>query len=1770
MALIEQERAQRDEERQKEKEAALQRKLERQREKERDAQWRRELELLLLRQKSCRRCEERELAEEERRCSEQRERTERELEQQRRKEADGLAQRAQLRAERRFEALLPAGHQPGSFFAGSTCGVLVCQDAEVHLNGRALRGFVHVEIAEGGCEGDRVYFLTRPALPSDPPDMLAAVSPSALVARAANGGVLCAVQQPPPSAGGAVTDKSRRSSAMPPPAPDQPPIETPVGYVVPTAPIHRGATAATRAAVLFEADTESYAALMQSLCFSTASDTAGKRRVWVSAAATLELEPGCEVEYTAQFETWVTVSDPVLTLPQSDVPCLESALEAPLLPGVTFAAQAPQGSQGLDDPSRLSTFSAMRPSAVSVDSRLSVSNTSEGRCPTRATKTMTFRVGAGSVVLRPRGGWKSTDYFGLCVEATGAEQDSPLGRGRRSNRSREGSASSRATCLVSAQGAVVVRGKKICQVAVGRFGQYTAMASPDNLTRLRLDPGADSSDVAALLPRIAFCTAKDPDDPAGPTGTRLIDVSVLGPGMVPLWAATGTVRVHVIPTDLPLEVLAPEPRLAYRLAPAVCRRYAAQRRRSSASSLGRQGTRPSAPPPQLHQPLWQRLLPAAAVLDKRRLLRQDAMGDIHFRGGFIEVLLVQGARKGDEVGMLLDEEDSSGELERRPDGRLLWRGEPLGRVEVADGQMGWLGAKHFKVEFAEDGSASARAVQALLRAVAFRNCLYEDPGLVGVRTFGIYTSLGSVRCEATSSVTVTMPFLSVPPPEQLKLTFARNEWTAEGIPVQLGGPSGTDAFQFTSDQVAVAGGCIRAAIVSGRCDGDVLDLGRASNVFMLRPAARLEVEDAEEVSVADWDDPKGWSDVRTIIHVGRDETVGLLYMRPAELLIRFRHATPPADGMSAVSSTMFPSDPTAHSAGADKPDAASPRRLQPASPAGDPRRSTGSGGRRGRGNLPHSASSTALAPSPSSTALKEAPEPEKPAALTMQAEAQACLQHLSFHTAAPPGVGHTRVMRVRLEDSQQAVCDVYVEVSNAPPAPYEAIKSTSGPRTFRRNGSPAEFAWFCYEGPRRSLVMEAGVRNNHPPSRVLICPEGVLGSLPGEAKLTAFVLTAEIVGGGDRHDRISIAAPPEQGHSQLSWSREHRAVRWNGRPIAHVVEVSPASLRVSFTNQAKPHHAQALLRAVCFWSEAEDITEAHRTARIALVPTAGVSEGCCTVPIRLRGPLLRGPSPVGCVYVERSGRRSLLPKRVIGDGMGDREPADGARVRLRITSGRASTDEVGFDLTDALWCTNEAGVLHREGRAVGALTQLVCGGWDVNCGPAGADPAPICGDLKELLQCIYYNNASHSPGSEMRTITIDFCDGRFAQTIEVHLTVQDIDEMTVVVLPRPLCQYVVCGAAVHYAAGARVFDADTDVFNGAGASISAALVGPATTQHDALDLDLPHSESPLPRQHCRIAPNGGLHWRDPEQVSHTDRRVGTIERRHDGLALGTKSWRMMLHDCPIAAVEDVVRAMTYHSSRANQRDRNTERLVEISIRPDISSEPTVVRIPIQIMGPFLDMSACIPRRYIIGGPSVSVLPDYKVVRDCFNRGAMKAEFDRISLSSSDPLDDDELLLCVPADAPVRLDDTADPCSKVLVGRRPKPAPLKLPPETPSPMQQVPPETPSPVKQQQTPAEEGGTFAADVADEAAPPAEEEMEWDEYDIGSVTLSQHALLVTFNECPTGQPHATPQMVSALVRSIHYSCRNPDALYVTASVRVTLEDEFGNVCWGVIKIDS
>eukprot|EP01065_Artemidia_motanka_P001132 TRINITY_DN10533_c0_g1_i1.p1 TRINITY_DN10533_c0_g1~~TRINITY_DN10533_c0_g1_i1.p1 ORF type:complete len:2221 (+),score=582.20 TRINITY_DN10533_c0_g1_i1:360-6665(+) len=1694
MAVIEQERAQRDEERQKEKEAALQRKIERQQERERDSQWKHEVQQLLARQRVCKRCEERELEEEEKRCEIVRSAA-REAESGRAlREQTELMRLQQLRTDFIFnlQAIPPA--VPLTFVSQGTSPLPVCAGWSVDFAGSCKRGFVHAEIVEGWCDGDKVSFLTRPPPPDPPADYLSAVSPAALIRqRPRDGGLLCTCAKPGS-------------------------VELPVGFTVEGPPLERAARAVAHGALLEQTVDTFFTALLQSLCFTTTSGVPGRRELRITAAGTFDIDKGVEGMYVARKDQSVAVWAPMLAVGNVNV-AAEAGTDMCLVPDVSITVPG----EDVVTASRTGTHNHVRPSTVSRGS------TASGVGP-RALPPSGGRVGIGGgcIVVRARSGICSGDALGFLSES--GEQDGE-GQGKR-HRAKQ----ARVHSGVTAQGAVLLRGKKLAQVVAGQLGPHVATIDGDELsTRLRLDSVVDALDLCAVLSRITLRSSA-----ADSGGCRVIDITVHGPGTAPGWSTTVTAFANVLPKDPSIEVLAQDQKWTYRLMPTCCRRFASQRRRSSTSSRG------AGMLPPLSRPQWLRLLPTARVT-RRTVDVGQGEPYARFRGGFIEALLLGGAKKGDELGLCIEE----GSQLCRVGDSLRWGATEVAKEEAA----GMLGSKHVRIDFAEDGTADAVSAEAILRAVSFRNVLCDDSGSPGVRSIGVYATIGNKKYELNIAVQVTMPPLNIPP---LTISYNRNEWTTEGIPVPLGGPHAADALKLQTDQIAFASGAIRARIVQGRQVGDVLDLGRGANEFLLRHAVKVELEDMEEFVLDDWTDGT-WTEVRTVVHVGRDEMIALLYTKPGELLLRFRSIR---DQESSMGDLRGPTS-------AISTESASQLGQLLSRPSNVPRPSVDAEGqaklgvegdhsmsrirKRGSGMAWRKVSRSVSSVSAAVPGVKEPPKepPAMPASTSsLVAEAQSCIRHLVFSTSAPPGVGGTRVISLSLEDATGGVCEVFVEVENSTLSKYELIRGCV-PQRHRQHCTPR----------RRPDDDTASVGRG----KTLVCPTGDIG-VAGDS-LSGYVLTAEIVGGGDQYDRLGIADIGLDDNA-VYWCRSSRSVRVGGKPVAHVGEVTPASLRVSFSSSTRAQQACCVLRALCFWNTSPAIREGPRNVRLALVPPTGIAEGCCSVSMSVRMSLLSGVSPAGFVYVERSGRRRLISRRMML-GISDGDEVSGAFVRMCFVEGAGDADEIGLCVEDAEWCLDDDGVLHHQAKPVCRVKTLVGPHKGVEADfdvprPAGTPP-PTGAELKMVLGSVFYASYSCDPDGCLRVVSCSVSDGHFTQEVEVHVSMQSVDDKTVVVLKRPSVKYVVRGAPIFFAADARVLDADTEVCGGSGAALSATL-GPSATTHDQLDVAVPRSDEPVHGEPCRIDDRGYVWWRDPGQAGISERRVATVERRVDGLALKSRSWRVPLSDCPLAAVEHLVRRMTYVSTRPNQKDRNQSRQLEFTIRATAEAEPTVTRVSVELVGPYIDAATCNPRRFVIGGGSpLTLLPDFRVVRDSFNGGSLVVDFDVAAAGVAEPPEEEELLICLPPDAPMSL-DTVDGCTVLA-------APVAGASTCHTPKQGQPADAPSAAEEsscREATNESPRPVSPEGCEGAAGTEGSSTGQALVPVADVTLTRHLIRVVFRETPPGEPHTTAEMVTALVQALQFDNHNQDAVYVSAAARISLVDEFGNMCSGTVKIDS
>ena len=240
--------------------------------------------------------------------------------------------------------------------------------------------------------------------------------------------------------------------------------------------------------------------------------------------------------------------------------------------------------------------------------------------------------------------------------------------------------------------------------------------------------------------------------------------------------------------------------------------------------------------------------------------------------------------------------------------------------------------------------------------------------------------------------------------------------------------------------------------------------------------------------------------------------------------------------------------------------------------------------------------------------------------------------------------------------------------------------------------------------------------------------------------------------------------------------------------------------------------------------------------------------------------------------------------------------------------------------------------------------------------------------------------------------------------------------------------------------------------------------------------------------------------------SSCDVRIGCVEKEKKGF----KGLNIKLDSPSCRALEKLFNAVAFVCTRPNLKDRGSKRDIQLVLRPGTSALGTIrpVRqtLTVKLVGPLLDESACFPRKYC-GAPLV-LLPHILVSRDCFRTGRLDVGFTDLN-ATLQTLPYDVVLL--------RLGEEAEAA--------------------------------------------GLTIPAGSSEVRNPSGAVVATFE----GNQT---HTFTLLFEG-------AAPQEACALLRSVQYFFTGPDATheanhYVSVAVDMRLTDHHGNVCGGVVKVDS
>eukprot|EP01062_Namystynia_karyoxenos_P047502 TRINITY_DN3586_c0_g1_i1.p1 TRINITY_DN3586_c0_g1~~TRINITY_DN3586_c0_g1_i1.p1 ORF type:complete len:2727 (+),score=756.40 TRINITY_DN3586_c0_g1_i1:82-8181(+) len=214
-----------------------------------------------------------------------------------------------------------------------------------------------------------------------------------------------------------------------------------------------------------------------------------------------------------------------------------------------------------------------------------------------------------------------------------------------------------------------------------------------------------------------------------------------------------------------------------------------------------------------------------------------------------------------------------------------------------------------------------------------------------------------------------------------------------------------------------------------------------------------------------------------------------------------------------------------------------------------------------------------------------------------------------------------------------------------------------------------------------------------------------------------------------------------------------------------------------------------------------------------------------------------------------------------------------------------------------------------------------------------------------LARCMQYRCTADKPGKPLRLIEVVFSDTDSAETASrMRHEVSMADEPTEIdfALTQQPVPYILSTGPLVVFGEALVTDPDTEVFDSVPQCEAYLAVGMQRVPQ-------PGSER------CFLVEGKGVSWGDAWEVGAPitvdGKPVGELTQQTHN------SFKIQLKECPIASVQQLVRAVAYDN--ADTRTRNTRRGMQVQVRGG-EAAPTKCTVGIELAAAPVDLSACHP------------------------------------------------------------------------------------------------------------------------------------------------------------------------------------------------------------------
>ena len=226
--------------------------------------------------------------------------------------------------------------------------------------------------------------------------------------------------------------------------------------------------------------------------------------------------------------------------------------------------------------------------------------------------------------------------------------------------------------------------------------------------------------------------------------------------------------------------------------------------------------------------------------------------------------------------------------------------------------------------------------------------------------------------------------------------------------------------------------------------------------------------------------------------------------------------------------------------------------------------------------------------------------------------------------------------------------------------------------------------------------------------------------------------------------------------------------------------------------------------------------------------------------------------------------------------------------------------------------------------------------------------------MTALLHSLAFNNDGHDAAVGLRTVDIRFFEGpedKWGSTVSTLIDVYATDDPTEVKLKSDKFAYVLGGTKgnqdeaalpLYIATTAVVADPDTPVFAGPEGWLQVSFLS-GFSKSDQLSI--------VPR--ADIAPYLSID-EATGQITHGGQVVAVVAKKYGGL--GRDRLKVLFKDCPIGALQDMIRCLTYVN--ASRRDTASNRCIGIGVKDGKATQTSRVTISVDLHEAFVDLSGC--------------------------------------------------------------------------------------------------------------------------------------------------------------------------------------------------------------------